>query len=259
MKTYEIKPEHEFAFELKSISDENLQWLCLAALDKAPDYFWFLPSSSSGKHHPRTSLGMGGLVRHVKSVVRVAILLLDNPLFALKEFNRDYIIVACILHDCLKQGLGEPTHTVHEHPLLVREHLKPDNLSEHQEIAWNAICDLIDTHMGPWVNDSYKRSTVVLPLPETAAQRFVHMCDYLGSRKDIEIDVADRVAQQNYDTGSKSNDDAWKKDPIQPAQQGYLDLLTAKCIARNLKPMTATNKGEASDAITIMKAMLGIK
>ena len=39
--------------------------------------------------------------------------------------------------------------------------------------------------MGEW-NES-KRSSVVLPKPETDIQKFVHMCDYLASRKDIEV------------------------------------------------------------------------
>ena len=39
--------------------------------------------------------------------------------------------------------------------------------------------------MGEW--NENKRSSTVLPKPETDIQKFVHMCDYLASRKDIEV------------------------------------------------------------------------
>ena len=50
------------------------------------------------------------------------------------------------------------------------------------------ISKLVATHMGQWNTNS--KSKVVLPLPETAEQKFVHMCDYLASRKNITVDVS---------------------------------------------------------------------
>jgi hypothetical protein len=40
--------------------------------------------------------------------------------------------------------------------------------------------------MGQWNYDSYTKKEV-LPKPKTAEQRFVHMCDYLASRKFIDV------------------------------------------------------------------------
>ena len=44
---------------------------------------------------------------------------------------------------------------------------------------------MIESHMGEWNTNSY--SNVVLPLPITKHQKFVHMCDYLASRKFINV------------------------------------------------------------------------
>ena len=43
------------------------------------------------------------------------------------------------------------------------------------------ICNVIESHMGPW-NKDYKGNEV-LPKPVNKYQRFVHMCDFLASRK----------------------------------------------------------------------------
>ena len=43
------------------------------------------------------------------------------------------------------------------------------------------IASCIETHMGPWTTD-YDGNEVLNP-PKTKYQNFVHMCDYLASRK----------------------------------------------------------------------------
>ena len=47
------------------------------------------------------------------------------------------------------------------------------------------LCNTIESHMGPWNTNNY--SNVVLPKPESRYQRFVHMCDYLASRKFLDV------------------------------------------------------------------------
>ena len=41
--------------------------------------------------------------------------------------------------------------------------------------------DVIKTHMGPWITDY--NGNDVLEEPSSKYQNFVHMCDYLASRK----------------------------------------------------------------------------
>ena len=37
-----------------------------------PEYVWTIPASSSGKYHPESDLGTGGLIRHMMSVAKIA-------------------------------------------------------------------------------------------------------------------------------------------------------------------------------------------
>ena len=50
------------------------------------------------------------------------------------------------------------------------------------------ICDLIASHMGKW-NTGYKSKTEILPKPKTELQKFVHTCDYLASRRYLDVDL----------------------------------------------------------------------
>ena len=47
------------------------------------------------------------------------------------------------------------------------------------------VCKCVKTHMGPWTTD-YKGNEI-LEAPKDKYQRFVHMCDYLSSRKFLDI------------------------------------------------------------------------
>ena len=47
------------------------------------------------------------------------------------------------------------------------------------------LANVISSHMGPWTKD-YKGNEV-LPKPVNKYQKFVHMCDYLASRKFLNI------------------------------------------------------------------------
>ena len=48
------------------------------------------------------------------------------------------------------------------------------------------VCGCISSHMGRFNTSNY--SNIILPLPKTPEQKFVHMCDFLASRKVIHID-----------------------------------------------------------------------
>ena len=47
------------------------------------------------------------------------------------------------------------------------------------------ITRVVSSHMGEWNTNPY--SDIVLPLPNDKYQRFVHMCDFLSSRKFLDI------------------------------------------------------------------------
>lgn len=176
-----------FTYELNQIKDPKIREFTTKALEIAPDYFWEIPASSTGKHHPSYALGMGGLCRHVKAAVKIAIELFNLSMFKYTDAQKDIIISALILHDCAKSGIPKTKFTIHDHPIVIC-----DYILQHKEIyeildekTLNTLLDCIRSHMGTWTISKF--SKVVLPEPKTGMQNFVHMCDYLASRKCLEM------------------------------------------------------------------------
>ena len=176
----------EFEIELNFIEDKEIREFAETMLGEVPDYFFSIPASSTGKYHPQYALGEGGLVRHTKSAVRIAKELF-NIFPQYNQYQRDCIITALILHDCCKSGRDGGTYTAYDHPLQAVS-LINDTFPAIMRINKpyiEDVCELISTHMGQW-NKDYQGNEI-LPLPKTKTQNFVHMCDYLASRKFLEF------------------------------------------------------------------------
>ena len=178
-----------FENEISWIHSKSIQQFANYCIDNLPDYFFTVPASSSGKYHPSYALGDGGLVRHTKAAVAVAHELFNLEMFQ-KQFSdteQDLILLSLILHDGKKQGGGNGKHTVFEHPLYAADFVKECNFEcskltdEQEQIVRNAI----SSHMGQW--NTARNSRTVLPKPADKIQKFVHMCDYLASRKFLEV------------------------------------------------------------------------
>lgn len=166
---------------------EDLKYL----VSELPDYFFEIPASSTGKYHPEFASSKNGLVKHTKVAVRIAKELLDNPgLNNFKDNEKDIIIMALVLHDGLKKGINEEKYTRVDHPLLSAEFVKKhkDKLSLTSE-ELDLITRVISSHMGIWNKDF--NDNEVLPIPKDKYERFVHMCDYLSSKKFINTEFND--------------------------------------------------------------------
>lgn len=176
--------EKEYTYIKNLKYRENLKIL----VELLPDYFFKVAASSTGKYHPSFSLGDGGLVRHTKAAIRIAYELYSTESVTGKftDDEKDLMLVALLLHDGFKHGREESQYTVFEHPLIVcdviRENKDKLTLTDN-EIEF--ITGVISTHMGPWTCD-YKGNDI-LPAPTNKYQRFVHMCDFLSSRKFLDI------------------------------------------------------------------------
>ena len=175
-----------FLKELNYIKDENIKKSTKVLLDMLPDYFYNIAASSTGKYHPTFSLGDKGLVRHVKASVRIAIELFnDESIHKFSSIEQDLILMSLILHDGLKKGLVESDYTSFNHPVIMAKFIcdNKDKLFLSDEYLM-IITNAISSHMGPWNTDKIGNT---LPLPSTALERFVHMCDYLSSRRFLDI------------------------------------------------------------------------
>lgn len=187
-----------FQNELLQINNSDKRLFVAACLESVPSYFFKIGASSSGKYHPMYCVGEGGLVRHTKAAIKIAIELMRMDMYSEMLKIKDEVISALILHDCVKNGIHstENGFTVSNHPLqavqLIRntaaeyraggDDISPDFI--------DLICELISTHMGQWRQD-FRTKAIVLPEMKTESQKFVHLCDYLASRKCLTVTEED--------------------------------------------------------------------
>lgn len=174
---------------LATIVNEDIRKFAEVLVDGLPDYIWEVGASSTGKYHPQYSLGVGGLMRHQIAVVRFL-----NYFFELEQYNSkftsremDLMRVAGLVHDGRKSGeqsdYERSKFTKFDHPIQMANVILSfdGEYLNHDELEFIAHC--IESHMGQWSTD--KKSSVVLPKPEDVYQHFVHLADYLASRKDL--------------------------------------------------------------------------
>jgi hypothetical protein len=182
--------EEVFKNEYLYIEDNRLRDDAKYLISNLPDYFFEVDASSTGKYHPKYAQGDGGLSRHVKSACKFAYELLSNPIIGKPYSSRDkdLIIIALLIHDGLKYGKGEKEkYTRFDHPILASEYVKENKKElKMSDEDIEKICSAVASHMGPWNTNSY--SEVVLPIPRAPMEKFVHMCDYLASRRFINLD-----------------------------------------------------------------------
>ena len=198
-----MRKSEVFNTELNYIKDDKVRESTIYLLEKLPDYFFTMPASTSGKYHPEFSLGEGGLVRHTKAAVRIAIELFRDNIFNTFEFGehmQDLIIMALILHDGFKQGKENSGHTAFDHPLIVANFIF-DNIAKlpMNQLDTLQVRRLVASHMGPWNRD--KDGKIILPLPKKDDEKFVHLCDYFASRNFLNITFINNEIVDSVDRG----------------------------------------------------------
>ena len=178
--------ETMFDKEISYIKDNQIKSAMVKLLNILPEYWFEVPASSTGKYHPEYALGDGGLLRHSKAAMRIGYELLSDPSIGEKytDHEKDLMLVSLLVHDGLKSGNPKEKYTRFDHPTLMANYI----LETHEEIGMSkedaTFCaDVIKTHMGYWTTDY--DGNEVLEKPKTKYQNFVHMCDYLASRKCI--------------------------------------------------------------------------
>lgn len=173
-----------FYDEINYIKDDSLRKSLGELIELLPDYFFKEPAASTGKYHPSYAQGEGGLLRHTKAAVRIGYELLQDLSIGKKytSHEKDLMLMALLLHDGFKKGLVEERYTRFDHPLIAAKVIT-DNASKVGLSSEDAkfISDAIKTHMGDYTVDY--NGNEVLEKPHTKYQNFVHMCDYLTSRK----------------------------------------------------------------------------
>ena len=182
---------------LSTIVNEDIREFAKVLVEGLPNYIWEVGASSTGKYHPAYSLGEGGLMRHQIAVVRFLNFFFEleqyNTLFSSREM--DLMRVSGLVHDGRKSGeqsdYEHSKFTKFDHPIQMANVIRSydGKYLNHDEIEFIAHC--IASHMGQWNTD--RKSSIVLDKPKDGYQFFVHLADYLASRKDLTM-AFDNVA-----------------------------------------------------------------
>jgi len=168
------------------IEDREKRDFMLYLVNFIPSYFWTIPASSSGKYHPITDLGEGGLVRHSLMVCKVALDLLDSK--ENTNIDKDDVIIATLMHDSCKQGYEENGHTCFLHPVYASEFVRglAECYFDEVPLYVDKIISAIATHMGKWNTSKYEEGELLKP--KTEFELLIHEADYIASRKYVLYD-----------------------------------------------------------------------
>ena len=171
-----------FEREINLIQNEDYRMFIKFYLDNyVPNYFWEIGASSSGKYHPAFSQGDGGLVRHTKAVVLFAEELLRMSSYMyMSDEHKDYVIMACIVHDTCKYGrLSYDKEEYKTHSIAAAFNVCGAWLDYFNTQPSEFFLSAIRCHMGQWSEKENR--------PFTNIDRCVHMADYMASRNFIDI------------------------------------------------------------------------
>lgn len=204
-----------FKNEISWIQNDSLREIANdIVLKMLPEYFFYVAASSTGKYHPSYALGEGGLVRHTKAALKIA-----HELFNLEQYQKifstnimDCLLIAIMFHDGWKHGEESEAgkFTTSDHPVVAARILEEYLKDKVSDFELSVICSCIKSHMGQW-NTDYKTKKEIMPKPETSAQEFVHLCDYIASRKYLIFDFGDEYytpTMYDHDSVSKEEIDA---------------------------------------------------
>lgn len=176
---------------LDKFETDEMRLYCTDMIKLIPDYIFFMPSSTTGKHHNKTQCKQHGQIYHILMFAEILNYILDLKYFQEKfksATQRDAMRCVPIFHDALKTGEKEGPYTVFNHPLLAGNWVREAKIeNDIDEKVKEAIAGMCEAHSGQW--STSKHSKAVLPEPANDMQAFIHMCDVLSSRSNIDMDV----------------------------------------------------------------------
>lgn len=169
---------------LPLIGSSDVRDMVSAMWEKAPDYFFVVPASVSGKYHGDWSTDVGGLIRHVIMGTEVVDDLAAT--FELNDEESDCAIAALLCHDILKYGIDFDYRYLDMHPFMPRAYFGYKHSEGYigQDLvsldAFETVMSAIERHMGNLKEGKW--TSVGGIKPETSVQKAVHLADYIASR-----------------------------------------------------------------------------
>lgn len=178
---------------LNLIDDDELREETARVTAAAPEYFWRVPASTSGYHHPFCR-GERGLWAHTLMVCTVLERLADSYVQQGLIERRDVDLArsAAILHDQRKNGPPDvpSDSSVSNHDVLMANVVREEGLP-------SAVEGAVRAHMGPWYDG---------PMPETPLQRLVHNADMVASTETVTPKVPGPIPEEIAELGAEETE-----------------------------------------------------
>lgn len=163
------------------IEDDHIRQETLRLSAQAPMYFWEVPASTSGFHHPACRKRRG-LWAHTLMVC-TAVERLSDSYAERFGVDADLARSAAILHDQRKNGNPESPaeKSVQDHDLRMGRVVREDS-----ELP-DMIADAVDEHMGAWYDG---------PEPSSPLAEMVHNADMLASTSNATLAVPGPIPEE---------------------------------------------------------------
>lgn len=160
-----------------------------------PDYIYVMPSSTSGKFHNAKQCETYGQIYHVymfDSILNHRLRLkLNKELYPTPE-ERDAMRCVPVFHDAVKCGWNGSKYTVQDHPVLAHQWVLSTKVDHDiPEEYKNMIADMCLTHSGEW--NKSRSGKIIMPEPRNSREFFIHECDILASRVDLDYIIPDEL------------------------------------------------------------------
>lgn len=178
-----------FTPQIAKIKTEYIKKAVIAILEKCNDQNAIEAASSSGKYHPTSDLGTGGLIRHSIIVASLAeIMMRCRPEYDDIE-SHDRVYAACLLHDMQKFD-GVATHSWNDHPVRMQNLItdyadKVEDVGERRSLI--QMAEDVGSHMSRWneAKDYATGKVTVMPLPQTDEQYIIVYADLISANKEL--------------------------------------------------------------------------
>ena len=184
-----------FSNFLDSFETSELKLYCKDMIEISPDYIWEIPASTSFKYHNATQCQPGGQLYHILMACEIMNYVLELEYVQnkySKPKQRDCFRTAICLHDMIKCGHEGGQYTIHEHPVLAQKWIEQTKVKHDiNDKLKQYIGRLVASHSGQWTKSN--KSSVILPTVENDEQFLIHLCDYLGSRANLDMIYDDSI------------------------------------------------------------------
>lgn len=179
----------------RNFETEQFRLYYLDMVAEIPDYIFTIPSSTSGKYHNSTQCQTYGQIYHAymfDSILNHRLRLKTNKELYSTPKERDCMRCVPVFHDAVKCGWNGSRYTVQDHPLLaarwvLETKVKNDIPLEYKQM----IADMCESHSGEW--NKSRSGKVIMSEPRNQREVFIHECDILASRQDLDYIIPDEL------------------------------------------------------------------